>query len=658
MHPNHHFPFLQPRQQSVSCITCPDPEPCNCLSNQLCERQIQTCTACGQNVCVANPALTPKKSTVGSGPLIGAVVGVILLLAFVVAGYIHWRRRTQRIEQIAAQALEKNISPFDLNGAPSIQSVAHTQSGPTTPQVMFTDPNTASPTLGHSSPGGPGLGYFGQAPGGGDVRVYVHDNSSIDLNNPAGAINPFNDSASMTTMSTNVIPIAYVPPTSTSMSISDGHTSSSGHSSHQQQYQQPPLSPGAPSRPAREPGLDLRLPSSAVTRAGLMDGSISMAGDLKAPKTPYAASARSGYSGISNRSSIISSSSSVLYERPMIVTSAKVGRQVLGVMRAEVVNVGSSLGQQSAPSTPGSTSTGYASGTTLRARTSVRSPLAGSGFTAGDVAEVPPLPSLTAVAAATSPSSPAMSTKSDPFSDMKTPTNAMHNFSLGLPSPTSVPLPESTQPSPSSGSNRELPPSAGFHSQHFPRESTSSFMSSGSRADSFLNGFAFVPPTPTSGQSLPPLTFNNTNLARANAESPMLPSAGSGGDSSINTQHTFGHIPRQSEDVLPGNLGRRITNYSVRSNASTGLGAFPFQFGGGHDIPSGPDSARNTLAAAPQSSAVAGMGRSTPNLPSSVYGTQRVTGGVLVGTGERQRASLDTLALSREVDEYALPYGR
>ncbi|KAG8883602.1 protein transporter tim9 [Tulasnella sp. 331] len=616
------------------------------------ERPPKTCTACAQNVCVDNPALAPKKATVASGALVGAIVTVVILLAAVVAGYLYWRKRVARQEAIAAAGLEKNISPFDLHGPPSIHSVAHTQSGPTTPQVMMLD----SPTQSHPSSGAPSQLFFNNGSPQGGMLAFVSNNQSTDSSlPPGGAANPFNDTASMSTMSTNVIPIAYVPPTSSSMSISDGHTSSLGHGSSQYQYGQPPPSPNTPSRPAREPGLDLRLLPAAVTRAALMDGSMAGAlGDLKAPKTPYAASARSGYSGISTRSSIISTSSSVLYDRPTIVTSAKVGRQVLGVMRAEVVQVPSAY--SSNPSTPGTaTSSGFASGTTLRARTSVRSPLAGKGFTAGDVADMPPLPtptSLTAAAASIvqgnddnddilSPSS--MSTKSDPFSDMKTPTNNTQ-FLQGLPSPTSLPLPESTVASPISASHQELPPSAGFTRQHFPKESTSSFMSSTSRADSVLNGFAFMPPTPT--EPLPPLAFTNSNFTNRSNAGP--PSSSTGEGSSIRTQHTFGHVDRSDSTTV--GLGRRVTNYSVRSTTSTGLDAFPFQFGGGDDLPPVPESVRNTLAAA--SHGGNGAGRNAPSMPTSVYGQRPA-----VPTGG-QRASLDTLALSRDVDEYALPYGK
>jgi len=93
---------------------------------------------------------------------------------------------------------------------------------------------------------------------------------------------------------------------------------------------------------------------------------------------------------------------------------------------------------------------------------------------------------------------------------------------------------------------------------------------------------------------------------------------------------------------------------------SSGLDAFPFEFGAlpVGNAPSVPESTRTTLAAVSNShsSALAVINRPGGNgpavpMPRSVY-----PGGG--GAGDGQRASLDTLALSRDVDAYALPYDR
>lgn len=381
-------------------------------------------------------------------------------------------------------------------------------------------------------------------------------------------------------MGTNVIPIAYLPPNSTSMSVSDGMTALP--------------SPTAPSRPARSPDLDLRLPPDAVSRASLRDHN---PGDLLAPKSPYAAqSTKSGVSAVSSRSSIMSGISSV-YERPTIVTSAKVGRQVLGVVRAEVVAV---------PGGPPG----------LRSRTSVRSPLAGPAFSV--IEEVPPVPDI-------HPGSPHMSVKSNPFSDLKSATQ--EGFLRTPVSPTQQPLPPSAPPSPTPSATElaegrlltpqrtdsfppmpPIPPEADMPRapRHIPRESTSSFVSATSRADSILNaGFAFYPPTPGS-----------THFAPQDAG-------------------------------LPGRRTLGFSTYSTASNVSSGLEAFPFHFGNGGPGVSNhqPESARSTGA---------------PMMPQSMSLSTLAGGGYIPQDPPTNgvRASLDTLALSRDVEAYPLGYDR
>lgn len=414
----------------------------------------------------------------------------------------------------------------------------------------------------------------------------------------------------------------------------------------------PPASPTAPSRPAREPGMDLRLPDAAL-HAELQDG----LGELRAPKQRYAMSTRSGFSGISNRSSIISTSSSVLYDRPTIVTSAKVGRQILGVVRAEVVPM------NSAPNSPGGSTTHFglqSAAASLRSRPSIRSPLAGNGYTAGEE-DVPPVPSIT------SPVSPAMSVRSDPFSDAKSPNTHTHFNNLD---PASLPLPESrigsalpspTTPtgtipdedarlaSPTSPQHTQYPPpsipsgASRFSAmKHFRQESQSSFVSSTSRADSIMNGFAFLPPTPP----LPASFSRAHSLAASSDVLPDEPHADGGASSST---HTVGGAA----------LARRATNYSVMSSSSamsSGLDAFPFQFGssGMGGAPPVPDSGRNTLQATAHPPPMSNIMATARTQSISSTGPPRS----IFGNVDAHRASLDTLVLSREIDEYALPYDR
>ncbi|KAG8898721.1 hypothetical protein FRC00_002402 [Tulasnella sp. 408] len=422
-------------------------------------------------------------------------------------------------------------------------------------------------------------------------------------------------------MNSNVIPIAYVPPSSNSMSVADGigpHPPSPSH-------------PFPPARPARSPDLDLRAPPAALRRASLLDAAAK--NDLLAPKSAYggAQSTRSGVSAVSSRASTMSGVSSV-YERPTIVTSAKIGRQVLGVVRAEVVPLPGSV-----PGSPsGSTAqSGYGSPLStpgLRSRPSIRSPLAGPSFSqsdmeAQDVPPSPPPPLPTNGMA-----SPVMSVRSDPFSDLKSATNEA--FLRTPVSPTSAPLPPSRPESTASPttpttplsaltaqtgeggrlltpSRSEYPPMPPVpmemeppRSRHVPHESMASFVSATSRADSIINnGFVFFPPTPGSGQ----------------------------------TAFTGAFGPVRGDDPLPP---RRVlagfSTVSTASNMSNGLEAFPFHFGPGGNAPNLPQSMMSPLAT----------------------GTDVPSRAVPFGNDNGARASLDTLALSRDVEAYPLGFDR
>ncbi|KAG8955626.1 hypothetical protein FRC04_007617 [Tulasnella sp. 424] len=536
-----------------------------------------------------------------------------------------WRRRV-RARKAAQMALEKStISPFDLQG-PNVIATPLPPNSPLSPRHGAHSPNGLAP------PGSPGA----------DVRVY--NGSVINLGGAGGATsptrqyhegelpppnqNPFSDTASMSTYNSNVIPIAYVPPSSNSMTVADGigpHPPSPSH-------------PFPPARPARSPDLDLRAPPAALRRTSLLD--VAAKNDLLAPKSGYGAvSTRSGVSGVSSRASMMSGVSSV-YEHPTIVTSAKIGRQVLGVVRAEVVPLPGSV-----PGSPGSPSGSAAqsayggssplSTPGLRSRPSIRSPLAGPSFSQSDMEgqDVPPSPPPPLPTGGLA--SPAMSVRSNPFSDLKSATNEA--FLRSPLSPTSAPLPPSrpesavsptTPTTPLSAltaqggeGGRLLTPSRSDYppmppvpmemepprSRHVPHESMASFISATSRADSIINnGFVFFPPTPGSGQ----------------------------------TAFTGAFGPIRSDDPLPP--ARRalagFSTISTSSNMSNGLEAFPFHFGPGG----------NGAGNVPQSMSMSTLANGS-DVPSRA---------VPFGNDNGARASLDTLALSRDVEAYPLGFDR
>lgn len=572
----------------------------------------RTCSQCATNVCVASGS-SGSKGGVSNGALAGAVLGCVVLLTLVVTTFFMWRRRV-RARKAAQAALEKStISPFDLQG-PNVITTPLPPTSPLSPRHGAQSPSGLAP------PGSPGA----------DVRFY--NSTTINLagatsptrqfyeGDPAQAQNPFNDSASMSTLNSNVIPIAYVPPSSNSMSVADGigpHPPSPSH-------------PFPPARPARSPDLDLRAPPAALRRASLLDAAAK--NDLLAPKSVYGAqSTRSGVSGVSSRSSIMSGVSSV-YERPTIVTSAKIGRQVLGVVRAEVVPLPGSVPGSPSGST---TQSGYGSPLStpgLRSRPSIRSPLAGPSFNQSDMeaqdvppSPPPPLPN-------NGMASPAMSVRSDPFSDLKSATNEA--FLRTPVSPTSAPLPPSRPESTASPTTPTTPLSALTaqtgeggrlltptrseyppmppvpmemeppRSRHVPHESMASFVSATSRADSIINnGFVFFPPTPGSGQT----AFTGT----------------------------FGPI-RGDDPLPPRRVLAGFSTVSTASNMSNGLEAFPFHFGPGGNASNLPQSMMSPLAT----------------------GTDVPSRAVPFGNDRGARASLDTLALSRDVEAYPLGFDR
>lgn len=160
------------------------------------------------------------------------------------------------------------------------------------------------------------------------------------------------------------------------------------------------------------------------------------------------------------------------------------------------------------------------------------------------------------------------------------------------------------------------------------RISGSSVMTAASRADSILESFPFVPPSPISDRPM-----------RSPPVSPLGQQTFSGGPSSPLAQQSFTQTSRptqerppkftkenvdlaaESNSELPAPPNRRtlgLSTGSQLSTASSGLGSFPFQ------IDSGPDE--------------------NHPLPSAFSG--------------RQRASLDTLAITSDLSSYPLGFDR
>ena len=160
------------------------------------------------------------------------------------------------------------------------------------------------------------------------------------------------------------------------------------------------------------------------------------------------------------------------------------------------------------------------------------------------------------------------------------------------------------------------------------RTSMSSMMTTATGADSILESFPFVPPSPIS--NLPP---------RSPPRSPLATQSFAGSQDDHNTQSASQMVSRARASASASSMlpqlqppNRKVLGMSVASNGSTasnGLGSFPFQIDEG-----------NT----PQESNVS-------TAPSSFTSSSD-------SSGQRKRASLDTLALTSDLSSYPLGFDK
>ncbi|KAI0371526.1 hypothetical protein BV20DRAFT_1051551 [Pilatotrama ljubarskyi] len=212
---------FHPRQTSGErgpdgCLLCPDTAPsCNCGFGQICVLINRDCNTCPAAKCIDaddSSGSTASKGGVSKGAVAAAVVVTILVLAAAVAAFF-WYRRRQRLQRNTASAQESKPDvparaedvlnrpdPNEKPGSPPPQlSSIRIYSG-TSHGTINLDP--AASDAGYSQP---------------SYRESVQSN-------------PFGDNHSIQTTSTgaqsNVIPIALVPPGSV------GHSSGASAMSH------------------------------------------------------------------------------------------------------------------------------------------------------------------------------------------------------------------------------------------------------------------------------------------------------------------------------------------------------------------------------------------------------------------------------------------
>jgi hypothetical protein len=486
----------------------------------------------------------------------------------------------------------------------------------------------------------------------GIVRVFTSSShSDIDDPQSRGATptpttptppNPFDDGNSIQTASTGangVIPIALVSPDSASpASLSPSWLSGSAAAT-------------SPIRPARAPDLTLNDNASAVSEES-----------LHGPNPRYAKSQCSGVSRMSYMSNA-SDSSDFLNEAPMIVTQSHGAvRQVLGVVKAEVVQT------SGPPSATSHLSVNSLAAPSMASRPSIRSPLAASSFGPADALDeteeehtssrrTDPFgdprelethgvaPNESRPASEISLESPrfpwstkhgdsrpsSVSTQAGSIIDISSATRvnvgllgsqgsqkSPYRTTMGkLVSPASV---VSLQPT--SLEEQQQLALAHAHAQaraqglDRKRISGSSVISATStRADSILESFPFVPPSPIS--SLPIRSPPRSPLHQRFSVPQPQPLVSEAGPLSSPAAPEVEEASLPPLDPPPSRQTLGLSTASQVSTASSGLGPFPFQI----------DSGSNDGSA-----------------PSSVQG--------------RQRASLDTLALMSDLSSYPLSYDR
>ena len=433
----------------------------------------------------------------------------------------------------------------------------------------------------------------------------VHAHSQV-----ASVHNPFDDTQSIQTTRThgsNVIQIALVPPVNQSSTIAN---------------------PPSPTRPERSPDLDLE--HLAVSQPNSRSDTPTDSLTEPNPRYSYLTSASNG--------------SDFLNEVPMIVTPVRGQvRQVLGVVKAEVIQAPSSPSQQSSLRS------------SANSRPPIRSPLANTSFGPADILKdqdqevstngnpftdehtpylSPGISSTFGVhgSNASTVSDWIPSPPSQPWGDRPTSVGTQADsiiadigsatrVNIGLITPMTTPMTVDTPRSLNRMTSARLvsPPNNGNKTmgaleqqqqraftrfQGSYRDSSESALSAASAGeDSILESFPFVPPSPISG--IP------TRSPRSPVEVSQPPSKSEGRENADDAD-------------LPPPPDRKMLGMSTGSQMSTlsaGLGSFPFQI----ESSEGRDSTSSNL---------------TSNPPG------------------RQRASLDTLALTADLSSYPLGFDK
>ncbi|GAA5863280.1 hypothetical protein JCM3774_000840 [Rhodotorula dairenensis] len=237
---------------SSGCISCPDPiGPCPaCPSGQVCQQISQSCQTCPKRVCVPDASDSSQSSAGGpsTGATVGGALGGVLGVAAVLAAlYFFWWRprglaasRNRYSQHLAAKR----------NSARTTGEKRDSAAGPAAPAGGAGDRETDRATKRTSvhlnlgaPPDGSRISRRNTSPahhareGGALVSGRTSEDDDPFGDQDRSSIGTFNDASSIhesefsfRSSRTNVIPIAYIPPHSSSVSIADAHRDAYGHS--------------------------------------------------------------------------------------------------------------------------------------------------------------------------------------------------------------------------------------------------------------------------------------------------------------------------------------------------------------------------------------------------------------------------------------------
>lgn len=359
----------------------------------------RTCTACPKIQCNAKVSTTASSSSggVNAGIVAGPIVAVLLLAALSVGMWWLWKRRKAQ-DMKALDNYEKRMT-----GQASRRTHQSGQTHSTLSPLPDLGPRTGMPFLSNSASGEfprdvrPSMDTFAAHGTGVNRRVYEGD-GDIDLSRSRGTgDDPFDDRRSVATDqlsfgSTNVIPIAYVPPEERKEETRQKQMTA-GEKLDAARRALGVL--GRPNRPARSPDLDLRLkPTAGIHQALGPKESVETLGASAPTSFPYSSSRASVLTARTDASFAPSfSSAQSAFEAPQIVTRRDVQTGV--VQQAAVVDL----------NTPTNANWG-------RNLTAIDTRTVG-----GSTSERSPDPSLNSAMSRVSGSG--LSTRSDPFSDLK-----------------------------------------------------------------------------------------------------------------------------------------------------------------------------------------------------------------------------------------------